>query len=67
MEEYQPPFLQMSFDINDVSLLHDAVEFYLENYPHTENLEKLADRIQHLKAFKKTLYSMLLEYNFHKE
>ncbi len=67
MEEFEPPFLQMNCDINDVRLLHDAVEFYLENYPHTENLEKLTHRIQHLKQFKKTLYSMLLEYNFHKE
>ena len=55
MEEFEQPFLQMNCDINDVRLLHDSVEFYLENYPHTENLEKLADRIQHLKAFKKTL------------
>ena len=66
MEEFELPFLQMSCDINDVRLLHDAVAFYLEHYPG-QDPDSIQDKIQHLKAFKKTLYSMLLEYNFHKD
>ncbi len=65
MEEFEPPFLQMNCDINDVRLLHDSVAFYLEHYPG-DDPEKLQETVQHLKKFKKTLYSMLLEYNFHK-
>jgi hypothetical protein len=67
MDEIEPPFLQMNCDINDVRLLYKAVEFYLDNYPESEPIETLPNRLQHLKQFKKTLYSMLLEYNFHKE
>ncbi len=66
MEESRPPFLQMHCDVDDVRLLHDAISYYLDNWPENDpdpvNPEA---KIQHIKAFKKTLYSMLLEYNFH--
>ncbi len=65
MDEFEPPFLQMNCDINDVRLLHDSVSFYLENFPE-QDPDEIQEKIKHLKAFKKTLYSMLLEYNFHK-
>tara|TARA_B100000686_G_scaffold134932_1_gene142095 strand:+ start:2458 stop:2661 length:204 start_codon:yes stop_codon:yes gene_type:complete len=66
MSDFEPPFLQMNCDIDDVRLLHDSVAFYLENYPNKDP-DKLQANIKHLKHFKKTLYSMLLEYNFHKD
>ena len=59
------PFMQMQCGIDDIRLMHTEINFYLENWPGPESGDDGGKELSHLKAFQKTLYSMILEYNFH--
>ena len=50
--------------IEDVRVLHAAVEYYLEHWPEGTDL-KPAEEKAHLLKMKSMFDAMLLEYNFH--
>ena len=64
-EDEQGQFMQMQCGIQDVRLLLNAINFYLENYPGPDIGVDPAEEFKHLRAFQKTFYSMVLEHNFH--
>ena len=64
-EDEQGHFMQMNCGINDVRLLLNAINFYLENYPGPNIDTNPSEEFKHLRAFQKTFYSMILEHNFH--
>ena len=64
-ENEEGQFMQMNCGINDVRLLLNAINFYLENYPGPNIDTNPSEEFKHLRAFQKTFYSMVLEHNFH--
>ncbi len=64
-EDEQGQFMQMQCGIQDVRLLLNAINFYLENYPGPDIGVDPSEEFKHLRAFQKTFYSMVLEHNFH--
>ena len=50
--------------IEDVRVLHAAVEYYLEHWPEGTDL-KPQEQKAHLQKLKSMFDAMLLEYNFH--
>ncbi len=62
------PFLQVNFNIEDVRLLYNAVDFYLENRPVSgARPPTQQEPTAHCEAMKKALYSMLMEYQYHSQ
>ena len=63
MEDDRNPQIKVDWGINDVRILHDAMECYTS----TEiNYDKTAYEKEHVEGMKRTLYSMILEFNYHK-
>ena len=63
MEEDRNPQIKVDWGINDVRILHDAMECYTS----TEiNYDKTAYEKEHVEGINTTLYSMILEFNYHK-
>ena len=60
------PYMQMNCGIDDIRLMYTGINFYLENWPGPEDCADASKELDHLKSFHHTLYSMILEYNFHK-
>ena len=56
-EDEQGQFMQMQCGIQDVRLLLNAINFYLENYPGPDIGVDPAEEFKHLSAFQKTFYS----------
>ena len=55
----QGPFMQMQCGIDDIRLMHTAINFYLENYPGPDIGVDPAEEFKHLRAFQKTFYSII--------
>ena len=67
-ENERRPFLQVNFNIDDVRLLYNAVDFYHENRPVSgARPPNQQEPTAHLQAMKKALYSMLMEYQYHSQ
>ena len=63
MEEDRNPQIKVDWGINDVRILHDAMECYTS----TEiDYDKHSYEKEHVEGMKKTLYSMILEFNYHR-
>ena len=64
-ENERRPFLQVNFNIDDVRLLYNAVDFYHENRPisgarPSHQQESTAD----LNYMKRILFAMIMESNY---
>ena len=63
MDEDRNPQIKVDWGINDVRILHDAMECYTS----TEiDYSKHSYEKEHVDGMKRTLYSMILEFNYHK-
>tara|TARA_R100000008_G_scaffold3793_2_gene2568 strand:+ start:999 stop:1214 length:216 start_codon:yes stop_codon:yes gene_type:complete len=65
-DERGQPFIKVDFNVNDVRLLYNAVDFYLENRVEVlDGKEEIKDPTENVVAMKRLLYQMVLEANFH--
>ena len=63
MEEGRNPEIKVDWGINDVRILHDAMECYMS----TEiDYDKTAYEKERVEGMKRTLYQMILEFNFYR-
>ena len=56
--------LKLKMGIEDVRVLHAAVEYYLEHWPEGTDLQPQEQK-PHLQKLKSMFDAMILEYNFH--
>ena len=63
MEEDRNPQIKVDWGINDIRILHDAMECYISK---EIDYEKTAYEKEHVEGMKRTLYQMILEFNYHR-
>ena len=63
MEEDRNPQIKVDWGINDIRILHDALECYTSTQI---DYDKHHYEQEHVEGMKKTLYSMILEFNYHR-
>ena len=63
MEEDRNPQIKVDWGINDVRILHDAMECYIST---KIDYDQHSYEQEHVEGMKKTLYSMILEFNYHR-
>ena len=63
MDEDRNPQIKVDWGINDIRILHDALECYTSTQI---DYDKHHYEQEHVEGMKKTLYSMILEFNYHR-
>ncbi len=63
--DFEKPNLNIQFDIQDVRLLQQAVEFYLQNWSSWIDLKMMDEDEERYKNINLMLKSMILEYSYH--
>ena len=63
MEEDRNPQIKVDWGINDIRILHDALECYTSTQI---DYDQHSYEPEHVEGMKKTLYSMILEFNYHR-
>ena len=63
-EDERGPQLKVDWGMNDGRMLHDSVSFYIDK--GEIDFDQHSYEKEHLDNMKKVLYSMILEFNYHK-
>ncbi len=65
---HDQPFVNVGFNVADVRLLYNAVDFYLVNRPPSgARPEHQQEPTAHCEAMRRTLNSVLMEYQYRKQ
>ena len=65
---FDPPFVNVGFNVADVRLLYNAGDFYLVNRPPSGARPKhQQEPTAHCEAMKRTLNAVLMEYTYRKQ
>jgi hypothetical protein len=56
-------YLKANFNINDIRLMYDALNYFYDNWPGEPH--RHSSEHERLEGMKNTFYSMLMEYTLH--